>query len=153
MKDPRFEIKHVSSLVGDGLFALTDIKKGDFILEYTGERLATKDADDHPGKYLFEIDRKITIDGAALSNDARWVNHSCDPKIEAEIEKGKDGEKHINYYCIRPIKKGEELTIDYGDEYFDEFIRPHGCQCGSPKCRSLKKPKKKAKKKKKAGTR
>lgn len=145
MDDPRFEIRKVSDVVGDGLFALQPIKKGDFILEYTGERLDTKKCDDHPGRYLFEIDKKITIDGEALSNDARWVNHSCDPNVEAEIEKGKDGLKHINYYCIRPIKPGEELTIDYGDEYFDEFIKPHGCRCGSPKCRSLKKNKTKAK--------
>lgn len=153
MKDARFEIRTVSPLVGDGLFALTDIKKKDFILEYTGNRIPTKEADDHPGKYLFEIDRKVTIDGAPLWNDARWINHSCDPNTEAEIEEGDDGQDHVNIYCVRPIKKGEEVTIDYGDEYFDEFIRPHGCQCGSPKCRSLKKPKAKAKKKKKAAVR
>lgn len=109
-----------------GLFALRPVAKGDFILEYTGKRIPTKEADGHPGRYLFEVDDEWTVDGEDVSNTARYINHACDPNTEAEIEDGR-----INIYAARDIAPEEELTIDYGDEYYDEFIRPVGCKCGS----------------------
>lgn len=121
----RFEIKTVSPDVGDGLFAVAPIKKGEFILEYIGNRIPTKLADESPSRYLFEINNRWTIDGEPLENTARYINHSCEPNVEAEIEKG-----HINIYATRDIEAGEELTIDYGEEYVAEFIKPYGCRCG-----------------------
>jgi SET domain-containing protein len=141
--DERFQVKRARLGMGLGLFARVDIKKKDFILEYTGERVPTPLADDMTSRYLFEIDEKWTIKGPPSINLAGYINHSCDPNVEAEIERGKDGEDHINIYATRGIRKGQELFIDYGDEYFDEFLRPVGCKCGSPKCRSKKPPKKK----------
>ena len=122
--------------VGMGLFAPRKYKKGDFVVEYSGIRIPTKEADEHKGRYLFEIDDTWTVDGEATSNPARYINHSCDPNTEAEIEKGADKEGHIMIYAARSIAASEELTIDYGDEYFNEFIRPVGCRCGSKNCRS-----------------
>ena len=55
--------------------------------------------------------------------------------MEAVIEEGDDGEDHINIYALRSIAKGEELTIDYGQEYFDEFIKPVGCRCAAKRHR------------------
>lgn len=136
MESKDFDIKEsLQKGVGLGLFASSDIKKGTFILEYTGIPLSTKEADAHPGRYLFEVDEHLTIDGSPLTNTARYINHSCDPNVEAEIEDGR-----INIYATRDIKAAEELYIDYDEEYFDEFIRPAGCRCGSPKCRSKKTP-------------
>lgn len=109
---------------GRGLFAACDIKKGDFILEYTGKKIPTPFADTLKSRYLFEIDEIWTIDGSPRSNIARYINHSCDPNTEAEIRDGR-----IMIEAKRDIKKGEELTIDYDTEYFDEFIRPVGCRC------------------------
>ena len=71
--------------MGDGLFATVPIKKGEFIMEYTGERLPTAIADERESRYLFEIDEDWTIDGSDKSNTARYINHSCDPNAEAEI--------------------------------------------------------------------
>ena len=119
--------------VGLGLFARARIQKGAFILEYTGVRIPTKTADEHPGRYLFEVNDEWTIDGEPSHNVARYINHSCDPNTEATIERDR-----INIYAARTIQVGEELTIDYGEEYFDEFIRPVGCRCGSARCRSKK---------------
>ena len=112
--------------MGLGLFAHTPIKKGNFILEYTGTRISTALADILTTRYLFEIDETWTIDGSPRSNTARYINHSCKPNCEANIKKGK-----IMIYAIRPIVPHEELSMDYGDEYFDEFIKPHGCRCGA----------------------
>ncbi len=115
--------------MGQGLFAQCDVPKGEFILEYTGKKIPTAVADAmKDSRYLFEIDEEWTIDGSALSNTARYINHSCDPNTEAEIVDG-----HIMITAAHDIKKGEELTIDYDTEYFDEFIKPVGCKCGAAK--------------------
>lgn len=110
--------------MGHGLFAVVPIRKGDFILEYTGKRIPTALADTMKSRYLFEIDEDWTIDGASRSNTARYINHSCEPNTEAEL-----GDGRILIHAVRDIKEGEELTIDYDTEYFDEFIRPAGCKC------------------------
>lgn len=120
----RYEIRDCGEEIGEGLFARVLLKKGEFILEYVGEKIPTATADESPSRYLFEVNSKWTIDGEALTNTARYINHCCKPNVEAEIEKG-----HINIYALRDIQPGEELTIDYGDEYMDEFIRPVGCKC------------------------
>ncbi|HEY4527230.1 MAG TPA: SET domain-containing protein [Candidatus Paceibacterota bacterium] len=122
--DSRFAIKKSLPGVGKGLFAVESIKKGERILEYTGDRIPTKEANESDSRYLFEIDKTWTIDGPVPENIAGYVNHSCDPNIEAVIEDGR-----IFYSAIRAIKSGEELTIDYGEEYFKEFIEPVGCRC------------------------
>jgi uncharacterized protein len=127
VKDDRYEIRDAAQAVGKGLFALRPIKKGDFIIEYTGKRIPTKVADEmHEARYLFEIDRKWTVDGEDESNAARYINHSCDPNAESEIHNN-----HILISAVRDIAAGEEITMDYGEEYYDEFIRPSGCKCGA----------------------
>lgn len=129
MLGERFEIRKAAPGVGDGLFALQLIKKGDFIVEYTGKKIPTKVADDmEEARYLFEIDRKWTIDGENESNTARYINHSCDPNAESEIH-----DDHILISAVRDIEPGEEITMDYGMEYYKEFIRPVGCRCGAKK--------------------
>lgn len=95
-------------------------------MEYTGEKIPTKDADKSGSRYLFEINKKWTIDGPVPLNTAGYINHACDPNTEAEIEDGR-----IMIYATRDIASGEELTIDYGEEYFNEFIEPAGCKCRS----------------------
>lgn len=124
--DARFVIRRSQPGTGLGLFALCDIKKGEFILEYTGIKVPTPLADTSKSRYLFEVDEVWTVDGSARSNTARYINHSCDPNTEAEIIDGR-----IMIEARRAIKNGEELTIDYDMEYFDEFIRPVGCKCGA----------------------
>lgn len=125
--DNRFVIREARPGTGFGLFALQPIHKGDFVLEYIGEHVPTRIADESESKYLFEINETWTIDGATEMNTARYINHDCRPNTEAEIN---DDDKII-ITAARDIAAGEELTIDYGDEYFDEFIRPTGCKCAS----------------------
>jgi len=132
ISDKRFQVKKGRPGTGLGLFAREDIKKGDFIIEYTGKKIPTKVADESDSRYLFEIDKKWTIEGPVPANTAGYINHACVPNVEAEI----DEDDHINIHALRDIHTGEELTIDYGDEYYDEFIKPHGCKCGALKHRS-----------------
>ena len=122
--DSRFAIKKSLPGVGKGLFAVESIKKGERVLEYTGEKIPTKEANESDSRYLFEVDKNWTVDGPVPANLAGYVNHSCEPNTEATIEDGR-----IFYYATRNIRSGEELTVDYGEEYFKEFIEPMGCKC------------------------
>jgi len=127
LKEARVRVGRSSPGQGLGLFALEQIQKKDFVIEYKGKKIPTKVADTLGTKYLFEIDEKWTVDGSdkKYGNEARYINHSCEPNCEAEI----DEYDHILIYAIKNIKKGEELNYDYGKEYFDEFIKPYGCKC------------------------
>lgn len=134
--DKRFAVRRTPGR-GLGLFALVPFKRGDFVIEYTGEKIPTDLADTLTTRYLFEIDEKWTIDGSTRGNIARYINHSCDGNCETEIS----DDDRILIEAVRKIAPGEELTYDYGDEYFNEFIRPVGCLCGSPKCKAPAKKK------------
>lgn len=112
------------SSAGLGLKTQNSISKGDFVAEYFGSFLSEKEADENGGKYLFEIDKDLVINGTTRDNLARYINHSCKPNCESEI----DG-KRVFIYAKRNIQRGEELSYDYGKEYFDDFIKPHGCKC------------------------
>lgn len=122
----RFEVRDARPGTGRGLFALQPIRRGEFLLEYTGKKVPTVVADESDSAYLFEINSDWTIDGPPHLNPAGYINHDCHPNTESDIVEG-----HIIIEAIRDIAAGEELTIDYGDEYFDEFIRPGGCHCAS----------------------
>lgn len=124
--DERFEIREARPGTGLGLFARRLIKKGEFILEYTGTKIPTATADESDSRYLFEIDDVWTLDGPVPENTAGYINHDCHPNVEATVEEGR-----IMIYAQKDITTGEELTIDYDQEYFDEFIREHGCKCAS----------------------
>ena len=115
---------------GLGLFARGLIQEGEYIIEYIGTRISTQLANKLPTRYLFEIDEDWTVDGSTRTNFARYINHACKPNCETDMQNG-----HIFIFAKRDINAGEELTFDYGEEYFDEFIKPVGCQCES--CRSV----------------
>ena len=120
--------------IGRALYATAVFEPGEFVAEYTGVRIPTAIADSlTDNRYLFELDSKWTIDGTDESNIARFINHSCEPNCEAEIRDG-----HIIISASEPIQSGEEFTIDYGEEYFKDFLEGK-CLCGSMQCRSGKK--------------
>ncbi len=118
---------------GLGLFANRDFNKGEFIIEYTGESLTHEEADQKGGRYLFTLNNNIVLDGTAREYVARYINHSCEPNIEAIIE----DEEQIMFYAIKNIKKDEEFTFDYGEEYVRDIIQKEGCRCD--KCRGSSK--------------
>ncbi|MDO8522169.1 MAG: SET domain-containing protein [bacterium] len=131
----RFAVRKARPGLGHGLFATTTLRKGDFILEYKGRRIPTLQADASKSRYLFEIDMEWTIEGSLRTNIARYINHSCKPNCEADLRdlpaprSARRAGGHILIYASRDIAKGEEFSIDYGEEYFDEFIKPAGCKC------------------------
>jgi uncharacterized protein len=140
-QDLPFVIKK-SAIAGRGAFATRRIRKGQRIIEYIGERITHVEADrryddeamSEHHTFLFAIDDTHVIDGAVNGNDARFINHSCDPNCEAVDEDG-----HIFVEAITNIQPGTELTYDYqfergeDDDELDESRYP--CRCGTARCR------------------
>jgi hypothetical protein len=118
------------SRTGLGMFATEPIKKGTFIVEYTGRLLTTQQLDEIPdNRYLFEVNARWTIDGKVRSNVARYINHSCRGNADSVIR-----DRRIRIKAIKNIAPGEEITYDYGKDHFNAYIKPHGCRCD--KCRA-----------------
>ncbi len=118
------------SSAGLGLFTTGPIKKGARVIEYVGRFISREEEYASRSKYLFEVGRHKTIDGKPHENPAGYINHSCRPNCEPNVVKGR-----VFIRTIKNVRAGEELTYDYGKEYFDEHIRPRGCRCA--KCLSV----------------
>jgi uncharacterized protein len=119
------------SRTGLGLFATEPIKKRAFIVEYKGRKLTTEQADileARGNRYLYEINSRWTIDGTTRKNLGRYANHSCRPNAESHSI----GHTVI-IRAIKNIKPGDEITYDYGSDYYKNVITPSGCKCD--KCR------------------
>ena len=134
------------SKTGLGLFATKPIQKGSFIVGYTGRKLKSAIADELDTKYMFEINNRWTIDGSSRKNVARYINHSCRPNAETDVKKHK-----IIITAMRTIKPGDEITYNYGRNYFNAFIKDKGCRCAAchQKRAVLRSKSKKSKSKKK----
>ncbi len=113
-------------LSGLGLCATTPIAEDTKIIEYTGVRLKLSQVPDKPNQFLMEVGKNVYIDGSARTNLARYVNHSCDPNAYLVVERGR---AWIRAAC--DIEVGEEITFDYGEDFFNEYIKPKGCRCQS----------------------
>lgn len=146
-----FELRR-SPIQGLGAFATRPIKKGERVIEYTGERISNDEADrrydDAQMKrhhtFLFTLSSRTIVDAAVGGNEARFINHSCNPNCEAVIDRSR-----IFIYAIKPIAAGEELAYDYQyewrDDYTDEDVKLYVCKCGAPNCRgTILAPKKKS---------
>ena len=139
MKYP-FEIRP-SGIQGLGAFATERIPAGTRLIEYAGERLTTAQADarypeegDRHHTFLFAIDDDVVIDAAVDGNEARFINHSCDPNCDAIVEDGR-----IWIDTIRDVEVGEELAYDYAYELEERHTpaakRKYPCHCGAATCR------------------
>jgi SET domain-containing protein len=131
-----------SGVHGKGVFALVDLAPGETLIEYTGEIITWAEAlERHPHDpsdpnhtFYFHIDEDRVIDAKYGGNSARWINHSCKPNCEADIEDGR-----VFIRSLRAIAAGEELFYDYG-LVIDEPLTPklkaqYPCWCGAKKCR------------------
>jgi len=130
-----------------GVFARRGIPKGIIITEYVGriiskdesakiqEEMISKykdDADNNAATYIFNISDDEDLDGDVPENDARFINHSCEPNCEYVIEG-----KRVFIRSIKDIKKGEEITYNYGFELEEDDLyefKDHPCRCGSKDC-------------------
>ncbi len=126
-----------------GVFATENIPKGKKIIQYIGEKISKKEGDRRSERrikrylnskvtgsvYIFELNKRYDIDGSPKYNKARFINHSCNPNCEVEIENGE-----IWIKSIKKIKKSDELSYDYGYEFDEDDYKDHKCKCGSRNC-------------------
>lgn len=126
-----------SGVHGRGAYAAQFIPRGTRVIEYKGERVsweAAPDNDDDPHTFNFGLESGDVINPEVGGNDARWINHSCDPNCEAVEEYDR-----IFIYALRNIRPGEELLYDYHmelDEPVTESAKnKFACHCGSSNCR------------------
>jgi SET domain-containing protein len=136
-----FEVRE-SPLAGKGAFAIRPIAKGERIIEYVGERIPHPVADERYDDdtmeehhtFLFTVSSRTVIDATHGGNESRYINHSCEPNCETEIDRGR-----VFIFALRDIAPGEELAYDYayersGDETEKEE-RQYKCLCGAKTCR------------------
>lgn len=124
-----FEVRD-SGIHGRGAFATRPIRAGERVAEYVGERISKSESlrrQEEGNEYIFTLDEEVDIDGLVEWNPARFVNHSCDPNCETEIE-----DESIWVVALRDIAPGEELTYNYCYD-FEEY-REHPCRCGTKRC-------------------
>jgi SET domain-containing protein len=136
-----FEVRH-SPIHGYGVFALRRIRKGTTVIEYLGERVSHRQADaryedkdaadNHT--FLFTVDARTVIDGGVAGNEARYINHGCDPNCAST-----KANRRIFIEAIRTIQPGEELAYDYQIQR-DRDDAPDvdavfACRCGASSCR------------------
>jgi SET domain-containing protein len=139
--DSPWHIVKSSPIHGRGVFARRLIPAGTRIIEYRGERVPWHEAErrkDDQGPlnltYFFSLSDGRVIDGGSRGNDARFINHSCEPNCEAYEHE--DGRVYI--YALQDIARGEELSYDYALIYEERHTpavkRAFACHCGAPSC-------------------
>src|SRR5215831_6792880 len=124
---PRKPFRIGRSFTGFGLFATRSIKKLEKIAEYKGPRVDGEEAlrlERRGNRYLYEINKRVTINGAPRSNVARYANHSCNPNSETYTYGGR-----VFIRALRRIKPDEEITYDYGNDYLKWVIGRSHCKC------------------------
>ena len=119
---------------GRGLYATKDIKEGERIINYIGNIITKKQTEDSEKFdnakpiYLFNLNKKYDLDGDVSWNTARLINHSCTNNCDYNGAGLK-----LWVIAIKDIKKGDELTCDYGFGY-DEDYKQFPCKCRSKNC-------------------
>ena len=117
-----------------GLYASKNIKAGTRIIQYKGKIITNSEVERNPKYdndkdiYLFDINKRYSLDGDFSWNIAKNINHSCDPNCEV------DGTGYKIYVtAIKDIEENEELTYDYGFSY-DEDYKQFPCKCRAKNC-------------------
>jgi SET domain-containing protein len=119
-----------SAIDGFGVFASEDIPAQRKIGEIRGESISVSEARRRAeGKQrimIVEISPRKAIDASASQDPMRFTNHACTPNARLTIRDGR-----IEFYSLRPITPGEEITVNYGETHHNGTL---ACRCGAPGC-------------------
>jgi uncharacterized protein len=134
--------KRRSKIHGLGVVATRRIRAGQVLIAYLGQVLTNAevrarymdDEADDPHTFLFQLGGGRCVDAGVGGNDARFINHSCDPNCEPELSDG------VIWICaIKNIQPGIELTYDYSLQIEKRASRSrrsrYACRCGRAVCR------------------
>ena len=119
-----------SPIDGNGAFAAEAIPKRRKIGEIRGESISVEEAriraTRHERIMIVELSDKRAIDFRKSSDPMRFVNHSCAPNARLYIGQGR-----VEFYALRDIEPGEEITVNYGETHHEGKL---ACRCGAPDC-------------------
>uniref|UniRef100_A0A665XAI2 Histone-lysine N-methyltransferase, H3 lysine-36 specific n=1 Tax=Echeneis naucrates TaxID=173247 RepID=A0A665XAI2_ECHNA len=125
---------------GWGLRCVHDIKKGQFVSEYVGEvideeecrsRIRHAQENDICNFYMLTLDKDRIIDAGPKGNEARFMNHSCQPNCETQ-KWTVSGDTRVGLFALVDVAAGTELTFNYNLECLGNGKTV--CKCGAPNC-------------------
>ena len=100
------------------MWATRTISKNTRIIDYAGEKISNQESLKREQRYItnghiwcFKLTNRTVIDAGVGGNDARFINHSCQPNCYVHILDGT-----IWIRAARTIRKGEELTYHYNTD-------------------------------------
>ena len=122
-----------SHIDGMGAYAIKNIPARKKIGDLGGKIITIEEAEKRIKKVkriaLVELTDKHALDASVNSNELRYVNHCCCPNTYMRVLKNR-----VEFYALLPIKKGEELTCDYGETHHKGKLP---CRCGAKNCRGF----------------
>lgn len=117
-----------------GLIAETSFQEGDFLAQYTGlvgRARRHRRMQDSLGGYstdyawTFPVRKgwfPLELDGRLQGNETRFINHSFHPNLKMEHTLI-DGKWLLFLLACKSIERGEQFTVDYGEEYWSGGYR------------------------------
>ena len=119
-----------SLIDGHGVFAAEFVPPHAKIGEIRGEAISCAEGRRRAVRLhrimIVEISGKTAIDASRSTDPMRFTNHSCQANARLAINAGR-----IEFYSLRPIAPGEEITVNYGRTHHEGKLR---CRCGAPGC-------------------
>lgn len=122
------DIKWIDTVWGYGAFAAEDLPKGTFVGEYTGHvRQLFRNHPDH-NPYCFHYPTKfwslkyLVVDSLNAGNLTRFINHSNHPNLQpiCLVDRNLLHQVFISR-CL--IRQGEQLTFNYGEDYWAKRLK------------------------------
>ncbi|XP_068603624.1 histone-lysine N-methyltransferase ASH1L [Brachionichthys hirsutus] len=128
---------------GWGIRTKQSLHSGQFIIEYLGEVVSEQEFRSrmmeqyfsHSGQYCLNLDSGMVIDSYRMGNEARFINHSCEPNCEMQ-KWSVNGVYRIGLFALKEVPSGTELTYDYNFHSFNTEEQ-QACKCGSESCRGI----------------
>lgn len=124
-----------SAIQGRGAYAVTGIPRRRKIGSLAGEIISTREARRRVKALngapvnMVELWNGKALDASVNGNDLRFINHSCSPNVFMRV-----CGYHVEFYALRDIAAGEELSCDYGFTHHDGKLP---CTCGSANCKGF----------------
>ena len=119
-----------STIDGHGVFAAEFIPARLKIGEIRGEAITCAEGRRRAAGLhrimIVEISPRTAIDASKSTDPMRFTNHSCQANARLAIIAGR-----IEFYSLRAIEPGEEITVNYGETHHEGKLR---CRCGAPNC-------------------
>jgi SET domain-containing protein len=119
-----------SAIDGHGVFAVEFIPARLKIGEIRGEAVSIAEGRRRAAGLrrimIVEVSSRTAVDASTSTDPMRFTNHSCRPNARLAIIAGR-----IEFYALRPIAPGEEITVNYGETHHEGRLR---CRCGAPDC-------------------